>query len=922
MPELLDRVIVEILGDDSKLKAALDRAERSATTAASKIEVSFERANRRALDFSQALRGLGRVIGPAVAGLGAYGLARAAYTWSANASQAEIATRLFRKQLERMGRDADAGTAKLEAVAERLGVLPQDLAEYSTQLLRQGLTMDEIATLFEGAAASALAAGKSTKEGIDAVTNAVVTQQSVYLNYAGIAENLNQAYKDMAKALGKSVEALTKEEKARAAVNLVMQATKEEVRDLDQLLGGMSGKQNALNKEWAEFRLELGERLIPAISGMIEVATEGLRALNGLFDWLDHVFGDKVKLAAEDAREEIRAVKRELGEARSADELIDKMQALSDTLSGPGKEAWQEYVAEAEKSKDSIKDISKAATEAIVKFLAVSSVTQEQVVSKAKDALMTAIERSGLSRDLVEYLKKAAERGGEAFAGTLAQVRKELSEQISRISGGTEVATLQRQRLLNQIELLNHLEGAVVPLRKAEAELAATQEEQARILKVLNGEVDTLRNGLSGGGSGGGPGGGGLANDAKEAATSFDRLTQSVLDFIKARRGIGAYGGTRASWGPGLGMGGALVAPRGMPGIAGGAPLLPESLWDFDQAAREAAQATEELNKRIRTITGTGSSVYGGTWGPGLGRGGAIVSPRWGAGVAGGAELPYWLRMFGAEGSDAKFGRPQPFYDTYTAGERQRRQGYSEISAWDSLTPSERDRRRGIQEVREMKTPGWQLKALGFIGDLGKSIRGVLSALNPFKAVLEKINPVGTIIQGMLEELEPVLEPIVKIFTEMGKTLGRVLAPALKLLTPVVQWLGNVLGAVARFVAGIWNAIARGLNAVLGWLGVNIPTIDLAGGVQTQPSGEGAPKPTWSGWGDATSTAATIGIAATTTPVVATPGWVHTFGGHVDRFGQYVARLVEEGIRVQVGTSAGAAPQSGIWDRAVGGALG
>ena len=148
------------------------------------------------------------------------------------------------------------------------------------------------------------------------------------------------------------------------------------------------------------------------------------------------------------------------------------------------------------------------------------------------------------------------------------------------------------------------------------------------------------------------------------------------------------------------------------------------------------------------------------------------------------------------------------------------------------------------------------------------------------------------------------------------------LAPALKLITPVVQWLGNVLGAVARFVAGIWNAIARGLNAVLGWLGVNIPTIDLAGGVQTQPSGEGAPKPTWSGWGDATSPTATIGIAATTTPVVATPGWVHTFGGHVDRFGQYVARLVEEGIRVQVGAGAGTATQSGIWDRAVGGALG
>ncbi len=587
--------------------AVLDQAGRplqKISAELGQVERAAEKADKRTRGFGSALGGLGKLLGPLAAGLGVAGLTRAAYNWASGASKAEIATRLFRKQLERMGQDADAGTAKLEAVAQRLGVLPQDLAEYSTQLLRQGLTMDEIATLFEGAAASALAAGKSTKEGIDAVTNAVVTQQSIYLNYAGIAENLNQAYKEMAKTLGKSVEALTKEEKARAAVNLVMQATKEEVGDLDQLLGGLPGKQNALNKEWAEFRQELGERLIPAISELVELATAGLRALNDLFNWLDHVFGDKVKLAAKDARDEIRAVKRELGEARSADELIDKMKALSDTLSGPGKEAWKEYVAEAEKSKDSIEDISKAATEAIAKFLAVSSVTQEQTVAKAKDALMVAIERSGLSRDLIEYLKKAAERGGDAFAGTLAQVRKELSEQVSRISGGTDVATLQRQRLLNQIELLNHLEGAVVPLRKAEAELAATQEEQARIIKVLNGEVDTLRDGLAGNGSSGG-GGGGLAGDADEAAAAFGGLTQSIIEYIRWAREAqkqkpvfpagksGGYGSGRTFWRPEPPLGRVVAAPEPGRGIAGGEPLpnpipnLPG--WNWDIAGREAA---------------------------------------------------------------------------------------------------------------------------------------------------------------------------------------------------------------------------------------------------------------------------------------------------------------------------------------------
>jgi len=563
-----------------QVTADLKRASRSLAQFEKELERTQGTAGRvraQIRGLSQSFGGLGKLLGPLTAGLGAYGLSRAAYTWATGASKAEIATRLFRKQLERMGQDADAGMVKLEAIAERLHVLPQDIAEYSTQLLRQGLTMDEIATLFEGAAASALAAGKSTKEGIDAVTNAVVTQQSIYLNYAGIAENLNQAYKEMAKTLGKSVEALTKEEKARAAVNLVMQATKEEVRDLDQLLGGLPGKQNELNREWAEFRQELGERLIPAVSELISLTTSGLRELNALFDWLDHVFGDKVKLAARDARDEIRAVKRELGEARSADELIDKMKALSDTLSGPGKEAWQEYVAEAEKSKESIKDISKAATEAIVKFLAVSSVTQEQTVAKAKDALMVAIERSGLSRDLVEYLKKAAERGGDVFAGTLAQVRKELSEQVSRISGGTEAAQLQRQRLLNQIELLNHLEGAVVPLRKAEAELAATQNEQARILKVLNGEIKNVNTNIANTRTN--VGNGGLKNDLDDAAKS----AKALLDYVKEATDTfyGRQGNQPLT---------AIVNAPGHDDIAGGRMLEPK-LWNFDLDERGSAPA-------------------------------------------------------------------------------------------------------------------------------------------------------------------------------------------------------------------------------------------------------------------------------------------------------------------------------------------
>ena len=537
-----------------KISAELGQFERAA-----------EKADKRSRGFGAALGGLNKLLGPLAAGLGAYGLSRAAYSWATEASKAEIATRLFRKQLERMGQDADAGMVKLEAVAERLGVLPQDLAEYSTQLLRQGLTMDEIATLFEGAAASALAAGKSTKEGIDAVTNAVVTQQSIYLNYAGIAENLNQAYKEMAKTLGKSVEALTKEEKARAAVNLVMQATKEEVRDLDQLLGGLPGKQNALNKEWAEFRQELGERLIPAVSELIEVATAGLRALNSLFDWLDHVFGDKVKLAFEDAKEQAGEFRRELAKSKTYDEFIERLDKISDGLTGEYKEAWDAYIKKLKETKGAVEDLSKAEVEAAKKRLELQLAQAKADAAQSRSGYK-ALFSSGLSAKAFAHfpdavrsqLLAAQDKGPKELLETIVR----LQDEYKKLDDGT-YEHLERFRALAE-------QWAV-----ADAKVKALQKSLEQLDKTLS--ASPAAGGTGSGSSAGATGG--LKDDLRDAAES----AKTLLDYVKEATDT-FYGrqGNRPLT--------AIVNAPGHDDIAGGRMLEPK-LWDFDLDERSFAPA-------------------------------------------------------------------------------------------------------------------------------------------------------------------------------------------------------------------------------------------------------------------------------------------------------------------------------------------
>lgn len=274
MPQgsVLERLLVEIVGDDAQLKSALRDAEHSTDQSAGRI-------NRSLRGIGQGLRDLGSSL-PLLIGSG--GLAYALQSTAREAQLAEVGMRLFEKQLTLNNQSVSQGTQALKGIADELGLVPQTIADSATQLLRQGLTMQQIVELFRGAGASALAAGRSTASGVDAVTQAVVNQQSIYLNYAGIAQNLNVAYAEMAKQLGKNSTELTTLEKAQAAVNLVQKATAQEVASLPDLLSGYTGATNDLTRALTDAKISFGNFAKDALTPVLHALTAGLDAFNSL----------------------------------------------------------------------------------------------------------------------------------------------------------------------------------------------------------------------------------------------------------------------------------------------------------------------------------------------------------------------------------------------------------------------------------------------------------------------------------------------------------------------------------------------------------------------------------------------------------------------------------------------------------------
>jgi hypothetical protein len=83
--------------------------------------------------------------------------------------------------------------------------------------------------------------------------------------------------------------------------------------------------------------------------------------------------------------------------------------------------------------------------------------------------------------------------------------------------------------------------------------------------------------------------------------------------------------------------------------------------------------------------------------------------------------------------------------------------------------------------------------------------------------------------EGFENEINPAMEQLVNPFKELGKAVGKSLLPAIKAIAPVFEWVAETIGKVIKAVMEMINARIMAINLAFGWLGVNIPLLDLTG---------------------------------------------------------------------------------------------
>lgn len=120
------------------------------------------------------------------------------------------------------------------------------------------------------------------------------------------------------------------------------------------------------------------------------------------------------------------------------------------------------------------------------------------------------------------------------------------------------------------------------------------------------------------------------------------------------------------------------------------------------------------------------------------------------------------------------------------------------------------------------------------VADVKQAFGGLMSTFGPLIGALGQVsavlNPIGTIISGIMSVLGPaindILEPISGILYILGQLLGAVLTPVLQALTPVIEFVGKVfvwlynkiLLKIANGMIRMWNRVYNGVVQIINWV--------------------------------------------------------------------------------------------------------
>jgi len=278
---MTEQIGVKVQFDNSKFDKGVANYEKGLAKATKTTTTATKTVNGLGTAFTQMLTiGAIAAVGTMVVNFGT-----ASFETAAKVERLSKATNAMAASL------GTSGNAMVEAATKASkGTISQAdafLAANKAMMFGVVESSDDMATMTEIAVTLGAAMGQDAGKSLDDFSTALGRQSKQILDNLGIIMDQELAYRMYADTLGKSVSALTAEEKERAFVNAALEIGAQKVKELGGVAEDATTRQLRLTATWQDFQLAFG-KILTGVEGGI-----------GLFDGLSSAVEWSTKKVAE-----------------------------------------------------------------------------------------------------------------------------------------------------------------------------------------------------------------------------------------------------------------------------------------------------------------------------------------------------------------------------------------------------------------------------------------------------------------------------------------------------------------------------------------------------------------------------------------------------------------------------------------------
>jgi len=187
-----------------------------------------------------------------------------------DASQFEEIKSGFERLAVSQGANADKILEKMRQASD--GVLStSQIMKAANEAMLAGIPIDRLGKITEIAKAAANTTGDTVENMMNVITNGLARTSTMMLRHLGIVFDENEAYKNYAKSIGKTIEELTDNEKKQVFLNKALEVGQKTLDKLGPSQISVSDQWDRLKATMANNEIILGQKLIPSFRVMLNL---------------------------------------------------------------------------------------------------------------------------------------------------------------------------------------------------------------------------------------------------------------------------------------------------------------------------------------------------------------------------------------------------------------------------------------------------------------------------------------------------------------------------------------------------------------------------------------------------------------------------------------------------------------------------